>query len=94
MYRFDKLRFVFAPSSSTGTSGSVTLGFDFDVLDESPTKATMLCWKYSSRSALWSSSTLDVSSDSRSSTYRYCNYASPGNGDSRLDDLGALFVYV
>lgn len=91
MYRFRKLKFHYKPSCSTITSGYVILGMDFDFYDPSPTKPTMLAWKYSSKSAVWQSSSLDVSMDSRMSTPRYCNVSS-SQGDSRLDMLGNLWV--
>lgn len=90
MYRFRKLRFTFKPSCSTTTSGYIALGFDFDAYDEDPTKNVMLTWKYSAKSALWQTVTLDVSADSRISTPRYCN--STPSGDKRLDFLGNFYA--
>lgn len=96
MYRFKKLKFHYRPSTSTNTSGFVVLAFDFDAYDQeegsftgslsSPGKAELLAWRYSQKSAPWQAMTLDVSNDSRISTYRYCDFGS--RGDRRLDVLG------
>jgi len=93
MYKFRRLAFHYRPSTGTATDGWIALGFDFDFYDEQPTKSGMLVWKYSAKSAVWQSCTLNASGDSRLSTMRYCNYAAT-NGDARLDMLGNLWVLV
>lgn len=90
MYRFEKLKFHYRPSCSTATGGWVALGFDFDSYDETPTKATMLAWKYSGKCAPWQEMTLDVSTDARLATFRYLD--SQTRGDKRLDLLGNLVI--
>lgn len=93
MFRFKKLRFRYKTSSSTTQDGFVILGFDFDVYDDNPSKAVMLTWKYNSKSPVWSDNVLDVSADTRMSTWRYCNYLNLGaQGDSRLDYIGKLLL--
>jgi hypothetical protein len=86
MYKFERLVFHYKPSCSTTTSGWVALGFDFDAYDAIPDKSAMLAWKYSTKCSPWQSCTLDVSQDSRISTYRFADYGS--RGDIRLDFLG------
>jgi len=99
MYRFEKLKFMYRPSLGTSQSGWVVLAFDFDAYDNPttqtneanyPSKSEMLTWKYSSKSAVWQDCSLDLSADSRISTYRYCDISS--RGDLRLDLLGNMFV--
>jgi hypothetical protein len=91
MYRFVRLKFVYKPSSATTTAGYVAIGVDFDAYDAAPTKAILLTWKCGTKCAVWQNTTLDVSSDSRIATYRYCDTV--GNrGDQRLEDLGKLYV--
>lgn len=92
MYRFTKLKFIFKPSCSTTTDGWIALGFDFDTYDATPTKSEILTWKYSSKSSPWEAQVLDVSKDSRLSTYRYADNGE--RGDSRLDILGNLIALV
>lgn len=97
MFRFKTLKFHYKPSCSTQTNGYVVLGFDFDALDYGevgPTKPEMLAWKYSSKSALWQPTTLDVSRDSNLSTFRYCDNSDRESGDPRLDALGTLVVFA
>ncbi len=90
MYKFDKLIFHYKPSSSTNTQGYVVLAFDFDYYDSVPTKGEMLTWKYSAKSAVWQSCTLNVSQDSRTTVWKYADYSS--RGDARLDMLGNLVI--
>lgn len=99
MYRFERIKFTYRPSIGTTVSGWVVLGFDFDAYDVPdvqpteelyPSKAEMLAWKYSAKSAVWQECHLDLSADSRISTYRYCDIGT--RGDIRLDILGNLFV--
>lgn len=93
MFRFKKLRFRFKTSSSTTQDGFVILGYDFDVYDDNPSKAVLLTWKYNSKSPVWADNVLDVSADTRMSTWRYCNYLNLGaQGDSRLDYIGKLLL--
>lgn len=92
MYRFKKLKFHYKPSTSTTTNGFVVLAFDFDVYDSEPSKSTMLAWKYAAKSAVWQQCALDVGSDARISTYRYCNTTYPSGSDKRLDDIGKLWI--
>lgn len=94
MYKFTKLKFIYKTSCPTTTAGFVVLAFDFDIYDNAPSKATMLTWKYASKSAVWQDCSLNVTPDSRLSTYRYCNSASPSGGDKRLDFIGNLWVEV
>lgn len=89
MYRFNKLKFSYKPSCSTSTDGFIVLGFDFDAYDPIPTKSSMLAWKYSQKSSPWQEMNLNVSQDSRLSTFRYADYSD--RGDKRLDVLGQLF---
>lgn len=93
MFKFNKLKFTYRPSCSTVTPGWVAIGFDFDFYDEAPTKATLLAWRYSTKTTPWAQTTLDVSSDSRIATYRYNNYDSL-KGDARLDFLGNLWILI
>lgn len=99
MYRFRKLKFHYKPSCSTANQGYYVMGFDFDALDQTnglsatyPGKAEMLTWKHSTKCAVWEHATLDVSSDSRMQTFRYCDDSSSFDvergGDARLDVLG------
>jgi hypothetical protein len=88
MYRFRKLKFHYKPSSATSFAGWVVIGFDFDCYDTDFTKSTMLTWKYAAKCALWQDMTLDVSGDSRISTFRYCDSSFNERGDKRLDNLG------
>lgn len=90
MYRFKRLKFEYRPSCGTSTSGWVILGFDFDSLDPVPSKVEMLAWKYSSKSAPWQSTSVDVSNDSRVATFRYCNSTTVTGSDPRLNNLGKL----
>jgi len=97
MYRFRRLKFHYKPSVGTSNDGYVLLGFDFDAydvgVDGSPTPASkpeMLAWKYSSKCAVWQSTTLDVTPDSRLATMRYCDFNY--RGDARLDILGNLEI--
>lgn len=83
---------MYETSSSTTSNGYVIVAFDFDAYDSTPTKQEMLTWKYSARGPLWAPVRLDVSVDSRISTYRYCDYEV--RGDKRLDLLGNLFYLV
>lgn len=97
MYKFRKLKFGFKASCPTTTPGFVVMGFDFDYSDyttDTPSKSTMLTWKYSTKSAPWDSMMLDVSLDANRSTYKYCDVSRAGGTtyDPRLDNLGALFV--
>lgn len=93
MYKFNKLKFTFKPSCGTGTPGYIAFGFDFDFYDEAPGKATMLAWRYSTKTTPWAQTSLDVSSDSRVSTFRYNNFDSL-KGDARLDFLGNLWIII
>lgn len=93
MYQFKKLKFHYKPSISTNSNGFVIIGFDFDAYDINPNKVEMLAWKYSAKSALWQSCSVDCSSDSRMSTWRYCDSGvNTPRGDIRLDYLGKLVV--
>lgn len=96
MYRFRSLKFHYKPSCSTQTTGYVVLGFDFDALDymdgDPPSKPEMLAWKYSVKSSPWQPCNLDVSADSRLSTFRYCDQTDRITGDPRLDALGTLVM--
>jgi len=94
MYRFKKLVYHFKTSCSTTTDGFAVIGFDFDAYDEAPGKAAMLAWKYVTKGAVWNNISLNVSSDSRMSTWRYCNQGTPTGGDKRLDVLGNLFTLI
>lgn len=94
MYRFKTLKFHFKTSAPTTLGGYAILAFDFDVYDGSPTKASMLTWKYCQKSSVWQNITLDVSPDSRMSTWRYCQTGGSPTGDMRLDDLGSLQVLI
>lgn len=89
MYRFTKLKFTYKPSCSTTTEGWVGLGFDFDAYDVAPGKAELLTWKYSKKSSPWQEMVLDVSQDSRISTFRYAD--GDERGDKRLDVLGNFY---
>lgn len=98
-YRFDKLKFIYKPSTGTSTNGYVIMGFDFDSYDQDtansssfPGKAEMLTWKYSSKSAPWQEMALNISQDSRMATMRYCDFGN--RGDKRLDILGNLCLRV
>lgn len=90
MYRFEKLKFHYKPSCATSVGGWMALGFDFDQYDADPTKQQLLNWKYASKCAPWQSISLDVSPDSRMSTYRYTNITT--QGDKRLDNIGKIHV--
>lgn len=91
VYKFERLVFHYKPSSGTSTSGYVIIAFDFDFYDSTtPTKAEVLTWKHSTKSAVWQSSTLSVSNDSRMAIWKYSDYTS--RGDARLDMLGNIIV--
>lgn len=94
MYKFRKLIFHYKPSTGTDTAGWIVVGFDFDAYDaQTPVKSDMLAWKYSQKCAPWQSSSVNVSPDSRMTTYRYCDSGVIGSrGDIRLDYLGRLTV--
>lgn len=89
-YKFEKLVYHYKPSSGTATQGYVTIGFDFDFYDATPTKAEVLTWKYSTKAAVWQPTSLSVSQDARLAIWKYTDYGS--RADARLDMLGNLFI--
>lgn len=91
LYKFNKCVIHYKPSCGTATNGYVIMGVDFDSYDAPPTKVELLAWKMSAKSAAWQDCKLDISKESRLTTFRFCD-ASTRAGDIRLDDLGTLNV--
>nr|WRQ65929.1 structural protein [Tolivirales sp.] len=61
-YTINRLRFIYEPTSSTQTSGTVMLGIDYDASDDSPLdKISFMAMKSSVRSAPWGQVILDCS---------------------------------
>jgi len=101
MYKFKKLKFSYTPSCATTVGGYVAIGFDFDFTDYSPgntpSKATMLTWKYSTKSAPWEHCNVDVSVDANKAVAKYCDTSrtdSVTTFDPRFDNLGLLIFFA
>lgn len=92
MYKFSNLSFHYRPSIATSTNGFVVMGFDYDAYDPSPSKSSILNWKFSSKCAVWEAADLSVTSGLGNVPAKYCNATSPAGSDKRIDNLGNLFL--
>lgn len=96
-YRFSALRFCFETATSSTETGTVMLVPDYDSLDSAPVNKTQaLAYRSSARAQPWLSfcqSSLKEDISKRQSYYVRTG-SIPANADSRLYDVGNMFLCV
>lgn len=96
-YKFHKLRFIFSNNAGTSVSGQVSLGIDFDTLDDPPEDGVgMSNLTKVSQFAPWKTESVDVPVNRRgNNVWLYCedlNAELNENIDLKMYHLGSLFV--
>lgn len=92
-YRFELLDFIYEPTCSTTTAGTVILSIDTDAYDEAPVnKVQAMSYESATRSALWDRVVMNCKGNMINSR-RYIRYGpAPIGGDLKSYDIGNFFL--